>query len=163
MFGTLKYRFADTNDLDLLVQLRLDFIEADRENEQYDIIKENCYSYFQTSLQNGFCDVILAEAEEIIVGTGVVFYYNSVPSTFNITGKNAYVTSMYVKEEYRRKGIATTILRQLIDVANKKDYPIIMLNASEMGKALYRKLGFTEIRNGMILNTHDVAMRKINE
>lgn len=163
MFGTLKYRFADTNDLDLLVQLRLDFIEADRENEQYDIIKENCYSYFQTSLQNGFCDVILAEAEEIIVGTGIVFYYNSVPSTFNITGKNAYVTSMYVKEEYRRKGIATTMLKQLIDVSNKKGYPIIMLNASEMGKTLYKKLGFTEIRNGMILNTHDVAMRKINE
>lgn len=152
MFGTLKYRFADTNDLDLLVQLRLDFIEADRENEQYDIIKENCYSYFQTSLQNGFCDVILAEAEEIIVGTGIVFYYNSVPSTFNITGKNAYVTSMYVKEEYRRKGIATTILKQLIDVSNKKGYPIIMLNASEIGKALYKKFGFTEILNGMILN-----------
>lgn len=153
MFGTLKYRFADTNDLDLLVQLRLDFIEANRENEQYDIIKENCYSYFQTSLQNGFCDVILAEAEEIIVGTGIVFYYNSVPSTFNITGKNAYVTSMYVKEEYRRKGIATTMLKKLIDVSNKKGYPIIMLNASEMGKTLYKKLGFTEIRNGMILNT----------
>lgn len=152
MFGTLKYRFADTNDLDLLVQLRLDFIEADRENEQYDIIKENCYSYFQTSLQNGFCDVILAEAEEIIVGTGIVFYYNSVPSTFNITGKNAYVTSMYVKEEYRRKGIATTMLKKLIDVSNKKGYPIIMLNASEMGKALYKKFGFTEILNGMILN-----------
>lgn len=153
MFGTSKYRFADTNDLDLLVQLRLDFIEADRENEQYDIIKENCYSYFRDSLAKGTCDVILAEAEERIVGTGIVFYYNSVPSTFNITGKNAYVTSMYVKEEYRRKGIATTMLKKLIDVSNQKGYPIIMLNASEMGKTLYKKLGFTEIRNGMILNT----------
>ena len=153
MFGTLKYRFADTNDLDLLVQLRLDFIEADRENEQYDIIKENCYSYFHNALSEGLSDVILAEDEEMVVGTAIIFYYQSVPSAFNMTGRNAYVTSMYVNEEYRRKGIATTMLKKLIDVSNKKGYPIIMLNASEMGKTLYKKLGFTGIRNGMILNT----------
>lgn len=153
MFGTLKYRFADTNDLDLLVQLRLDFIEADRENEQYDIIKENCYSYFHNALSEGLSDVILAEDEEMVVGTAIIFYYQSVPSAFNMTGRNAYVTSMYVNEEYRRKGIATTMLNQLIDAANQKGYQIIMLNASEMGKHLYNKFGFKEIQNGMILKT----------
>lgn len=153
MFGTLKYRFADTNDLDLLVQLRLDFLEMDKENKQYEVIKENCYSYFHNALSEGLSDVILAEDEEMVVGTAIIFYYQSVPSAFNMTGRNAYVTSMYVNEEYRRKGIATTMLKKLIDVSNKKGYPIIMLNASEMGKALYKKFGFTEILNGMILNT----------
>ena len=152
MLEKLKYQFATINDLDLLVQLRLDFIEADRENEQYDVIKDNCYIYFRNALQNGFCDVILAETEDKIIGTGIIFYYNSVPSTFNINGKNAYVTSMFVKDEYRRKGIATTMLKQLIAVANQKGYQIIMLNASETGKTLYKKFGFTEIQNGMILN-----------
>jgi hypothetical protein len=28
----MKYRFADVNDIDLLVQLRLDFCEVDRKN-----------------------------------------------------------------------------------------------------------------------------------
>lgn len=153
MFGTLKYRFADSNDIDLLVQLRLDFLEMDKENKQYEVIKENCYSYFHNALSEGLSDVILAEDEEMVVGTAIIFYYQSVPSAFNMTGRNAYVTSMYVKEEYRRKGIATTMLKKLIDVSNQKGYPIIMLNASEMGKTLYNKLGFTEIRNGMILNT----------
>lgn len=153
MFGTLKYRFADSNDIDLLVQLRLDFLEMDKENKQYEVIKENCYSYFHNALSEGLSDVILAEDEEMVVGTAIIFYYQSVPSAFNMTGRNAYVTSMYVNEEYRRKGIATTMLKKLIDVSNKKGYPIIMLNASEMGKALYKKLGFTEILNGMILNT----------
>ena len=153
MFGTLKYRFADTNDLDLLVQLRLDFLEMDKENKQYEVIKENCYSYFHNALSEGLSDVILAEDEEMVVGTAIIFYYQSVPSAFNMTGRNAYVTSMYVNEEYRRKGIATTMLKKLIDVSNKKGYPIIMRNASEMGKALYKKFGFTEILNGMILNT----------
>lgn len=159
----MNYRFADCSDIDLLVQLRLDFLEVDKENEKYDMIKKNCQTYFHNAITEGLCDVILAADEEMVVGTAIIFYYQSVPSAFNMTGRNAYVTSMYVKEEYRRNGIATTMLNQLIDISNKKGYPIIMLNASEMGKTLYIKLGFTEIRNGMILNKHDVVMRKINE
>lgn len=149
----MVYRFASIKDLDLLVQLRLDFLEVDINYKDYDTIKDNCYSYFQNALSESLCDVILAEDNEKIVGTGIVFYYNSVPSTFNITGRNAYVTSMFVQEEYRRKGIGSTMLKQLIDASKQKGYQIILLNASEMGKALYRKFGFTDIQNGMILNT----------
>lgn len=149
----MVYRFADINDLDLLVLLRLEFLEVDINYVEYDAIKDNCYTYFQNALSEGLCDVILAEDNEKIVGTGIVFYYNSVPSTFNVTGRNAYFTSMFVQEEYRRKGIATTMLKQLIDASKQKGYQIIMLNASEIGKALYRKFGFTDIQNGMILNT----------
>lgn len=148
----MNYRFADCSDIDLLVQLRLDFLQVDKENEKYDVIKENCQTYFHNAITEGFCDVILAKDEGQIVGTAIVFYYQSVPSTFNITGKNAYVTSMYVKEDCRRKGIATAMLQQLIKITKQKGYPIIMLNASEMGKALYKKFGFSEIQNGMILN-----------
>ncbi len=148
----MKYRFADIRDIDLLVRLRLEFLEVNEDNEQYEVIKENCYTYFQDFLETGLCDVVLAEEDDRIVGTVIVFYYQSVPSVFNVLGKNAYITSMYVKEECRRKGIATIMLQQLIDNAKKKGYSIIMLNASEMGKELYKKLGFTEIQNGMILD-----------
>lgn len=148
----MKYRFADIRDIDLLVRLRLEFLEVNEDNEQYEVIKENCYTYFCDFLENGLCDVVLAEEDDRIVGTAIVFYYQSVPSVFNVSGKNAYITSMYVKEECRRKGIATIMLQQLIDNAKKKGYSIIMLNASEMGKGLYKKLGFTEIQNGMILD-----------
>ena len=148
----MEYRFADINDLDLLVQLRLDFIEVDINHNDYTVLKDNCYSYFRDALTKGLCDIILAYEENSVIGTAIIFYYNSVPSTFNITGKNAYITSMYVKEDCRRKGIATAMLQQLIKITKQKGYPIIMLNASEMGKALYKKFGFSEIQNGMILN-----------
>lgn len=151
----MKYRFADIRDIDLLVRLRLEFLDVNHEHRQYDVIKENCYIYFTDSLEAGLCDVVLAEEDEKIVGTAIAFYYQSVPSVFNITGQNAYITSMYVKEEYRRRGFATTMLQQLIDVCKQKNYSIIMLNASELGKGLYKKFGFTEIQNGMILKGTD--------
>lgn len=149
----MNYRFADISDLDILVQLRLDFIEVDINHNDYTTIKDNCYSYFQDALLKGLCDVVLAEEDNSVVGTAIIFYYNSVPSTFNVTGKNAYITSMYVKEEHRRKGIASAMLNKLIENAKQKDYTIIMLNASDMGMPLYKKFGFTEIQNGMLLKT----------
>ena len=148
----MKYRFADSKDIDLLVQLRLEFLEVNENNNQYEVIKENCYTYFRDSLETGLCVVVLAEEDDRIAGTAIVFSYQSVPSSFNVTGRNTYITSMYVKKEFRKKGIATTMLQQLIDNAKKKGYLIIMLNASEMGKGLYEKIGFTEIQNGMILD-----------
>ena len=112
----MNYRFADCSDIDLFVQLRLDFLEVVKENKKYDVIKENCQIYFHNAITEGLCDVILAEDEGQIVGTAIVFYYQS------------------------------------IKITKQKGYPIIMLNASEMGKALYKKFGFSEIQNGMILN-----------
>lgn len=149
----MQYRAATHDDIDLLVSQRMHFIDVDKSSKNYSQIKENCYSYFRQALVRETCDVILAENNGSCIGTGIVFYYDSVPSAFNITGKNAYITSMYVDPEYRRKGIGTEIVSRMIAKARERGYPIIMLNASDMGKPLYYKLGFSEINNGMILDT----------
>lgn len=46
--------------------------------------------------------------------------------------------------------VGTAILKRLIHHTQEKGYDIVMLNASEMGKGLYRKFGFEDIHNGMI-------------
>lgn len=58
---------------------------------------------------------------------------------------------MFVKEVYRRKGIASIILDELIKIAQVKDYHIFILQESDMGKALYEKFGFFEGKKGMLL------------
>lgn len=149
----MHYRTATYEDIDLLVLQRLNFIEVDENSENYDSIKDNCYLYFETAFNNNTCDVILAEDNGKCVGTGIVFYYKSVPSVLNITGKNAYITSMYVEPDYRCKGIGTDILTKIVEKAVSREYKIIMLNASDMGKPMYKKMGFVEIQNGMMLDT----------
>lgn len=147
----MNYRFAEIWDIDLLVSQRLRFIEVDESGEECDCIKENCYIYFETALKDESCDAIFAEEDGKIVGTGIIFYYASVPSCANPTGKNAYVTSLYVEPDFRGWGIARAIMERLIEKAESRGYKVIMLNASEMGKPLYEKMGFAEIHNGMIL------------
>ena len=148
----MQYRLASRDDIELLVFERLKFIEINEKDNDYLTVKENCYTYFESAFANGSCDVVLADDNGKCVGTGIIFYYNSVPSAFNVTGKNAYVTSMYVEPEYRRRGIGMTILNKLLETAERKGYAIIMLHASEMGMPMYRKAGFTESKSGMILD-----------
>lgn len=148
----MQYRLATSADIELLVSERLKFIEVDECNDNYSLIRDNCYTYFTDSFANNSCDVILAEDDGKCIGTGIIFYYNSVPSAFNITGKNAYVTSMFVEPNYRSRGVGTAILNKLIEMAESKKYEIIMLNASELGKPMYKKVGFVDSRNGMILD-----------
>jgi len=145
------YRTATQADIDLLVSQRLSFIEVSKNTDNYNLLKDNCYLYFEKALANNTCDVFLAEDNGKCIGTGIVFYYNSVPSVLNVTGKNAYITSMYVNPEYRNKGIGTAILTKILEKAEDKGYKIIMLNASDMGRPMYEKMGFTDIQNGMLL------------
>ena len=142
---------ANGADIELLVKMRLVFLEADESNAGYSRIKENCGGYFQKALREETCDVVLAEENGACVGTGIVFYYDSVPSVSNPTGKNAYITSIYVAKEYRRRGVGRTIVTMLQEKARERGYAILMLNASEMGRHMYEKMGFSEIHNGMIL------------
>jgi len=148
----MHLRMATCEDIGLLVSMRLSFVEADEKDTDYMLLKENCYSYFKRAFSDHACDVVLAEENGRCVGTGIVFYYDSVPSTFNVTGKNAYITSLYVEPEYRCNGIGTEIIAKIVEKVLERKYKIIMLNASEMGKPLYEKLGFIETKNSMILD-----------
>ena len=148
----MYYRIPTDKDIDFLVSKRLQFLEVDETMVTYNQLKHSCYLYFQKALADDTCDVILAEDNGKCIGTGIIFFYDSVPSIFNIAGKNAYITSLYVEPDYRHKGIGRTIVEKLIEAAATRGYQIIMLNASDMGKPMYQKLGFVEISNGMILN-----------
>jgi GNAT superfamily N-acetyltransferase len=145
------YRNAIIDDIDFLVESRLDFIHVFKKDAEYQLLKNNIQNYFETGFKEGQFNIILAEHENLIIGTGIVFYYDAVPSSFNPWGKNAYITSMFVNENYRRRGIATNILDKLIQISKPKGYHVFILQESEMGRGLYEKYGFHEGRKGMIL------------
>lgn len=145
------YRNATIDDIDFLVESRLDFIDITNTDENYELLKNNLYIYFEKGLLEKQCDIVLAEVDSSVIATGIIFYYSSVPSQFNPWGRNAYITSIFVNEKYRRQGIASNILDKLIKEALRKDYHIFYLYESEMGKPLYEKYGFGEGKKGMFL------------
>ena len=147
--GMIK-RLADINDVSALVELRKKQL-TDEGLSPISNIDEQLVEYFTTSInEESFISWVMEGEGEIIATSGLCFY-SLPPSYSNPTGKVAYITNMYTKDEYRKRGIATALLSMLIDEARKREYKIIRLHTSEYGKSIYRKAGFSDSDGYMAL------------
>ena len=60
--------------------------------------------------------------------------------------------NVYTMEEWQRRGIARKMVTMLIEDAWSRGVTEITLDATEEGRPLYNKLGFTDSRECMVLN-----------
>ena len=74
------------------------------------------------------------------------------PTFSHPTGKRAHLMNVYVKKEFRRKGIAKKMLVLLIEEAKSLGVTEISLDATEVGKPLYESMGFMISSSSMTLN-----------
>lgn len=58
---------------------------------------------------------------------------------------------MYTHPDYRRRGIAYKMLDILVNEAKSKGINAISLEATEMGRPVYEKYGFVQMKNEMEL------------
>ena len=58
---------------------------------------------------------------------------------------------MYTKLEYRKRGIANTLFSKMIDEAKCRGCTQILLNATDAGRPIYEKFGFTDTKGDMKL------------
>jgi GNAT superfamily N-acetyltransferase len=57
-------------------------------------------------------------------------------------GRHAIIINVFTEPEWRRRGIATVLMQQVIDWSRKEQLDRLILHASDDGRALYEKLGF---------------------
>lgn len=68
---------------------------------------------------------------------------------------------LYVKPEYRRRGVARSLVNEAVEAARMAGAGAVQLHASDAGRPLYESIGFartSEMR--LILETGDPASRK---
>ena len=73
------------------------------------------------------------------------------PTFSHPTGKRAHLMNVYTAKDYRRQGIGMKMVSMLIDEAWNKGVTEISLDATEDGRALYAKCGFTYSNECMVL------------
>lgn len=127
----LKYKKATIEDLDILTKTRIEVLRAANKlsnDINMDEVKMMTYKYYKKAL----CD-----------GTHIAYH--------NPNGYKAYIMNMYTNINYRRKGIAYKTLDMLIKDIKNKGITSISLEATEMGRPLYKKYGFISMNNEMEL------------
>ena len=70
----------------------------------------------------------------------------------NARQKTAHLMNVYTNPRYRGQGIASEMLDILLDEAKKKGVTEISLDATEAGRLLYKKFGFRDSEEYMVLN-----------
>ncbi|MGL4605840.1 MAG: GNAT family N-acetyltransferase [Eubacteriaceae bacterium] len=81
------------------------------------------------------------ENNTIVASSGLCFY--QLPPNFsNPSGRNAYVTNMFTLKEYRKRGLASTLLEKILSEARSFGYSVVRLHASSDGEGIYLRFGF---------------------
>ena len=80
------------------------------------------------------------------------------PTFDHPTGKRAHLMNVYTMKEWQRQGIARRMVSMLIDEARKRGVTEISLDATEEGRPLYERLGFTPSTEGMVLTRKENQM-----
>ena len=84
------------------------------------------------------------------VAIGYIFAYLKTPYNNVIKTNVVMLESLYVKDEYRKKGIGKTLIRMLEDWAKEtlKDYviEIVCLEKNKIALDFYNRLGYSEVK-----------------
>lgn len=147
----LKYRKANLDDLYKLIDLRKKQLVDEGIEPNIDIDTE-LNDFFINKLSDGSLIQWLVEDNEEIIACGAVIFYEFPPTYTNKSGKKAYITNMYTKENYRGQGIATNLLTKLVDETKNAGITKIWLGASKLGRPVYKKFGFKETDEWLDLN-----------
>jgi GNAT superfamily N-acetyltransferase len=146
----LEFRKANINDINELINFRKKLLLDAGGNGEPNIDIELKEYFSKKIINDSYISWIAIENNEVIVTSGLCFYQLP-PSFLNPSGKVAYITNIYTERKFRRKGIASKLLKKTINEARLLNYKIIRLHTSLDGKNMYLKYGFNDSEGYMHL------------
>lgn len=150
----LIYKRATLEDINTLVETRIEVLRAANKlcaDTDMGEVERQSYLYYQKALSDGSHIAYLVFDESGCIGTGGVSFFQVMPTYHNPSGKKAYIMNMYTNPKYRRKGIAYKTLDMLIKEIKSKGISSVSLEATDMGRPLYKKYGFVKMNSEMEL------------
>lgn len=136
---------ATKNDIETLMKIRMEMLkEVNNLSDDYVFDKsfiENCRKNFECTGETQ-TDILCIENGEPVACANL-WYLSMMPTFSHPTGKRAHLMNVYVKKDFRRKGLAKKMLELLIEEAKSRKVTEISLDATEKGRSLYESMGFS--------------------
>ena len=140
----VTYRKAAISDIDILIKIRLDYFNEDRDSlseaEKFAVATQ-LKEYFPKHIGTDFIAHI-AETDNRLVASAFLVIAEIPANPAFITGKTGTILNVFTYPEYRKKGVATQLLKCIIEESKTLNLSYLELSATESGKPLYEKLGF---------------------
>ncbi len=142
----MKLRAAVASDIPQLVQMRLAYLIEDQGEilqEHRKRLEQDLPVYFSKNLNHSLLAYV-AEDKEEVVSTVLMVITEKPGNPHFLSGKTGLLLNVYTKPNYRRQGLAGTLINMAIEDAKKLDLAHIELSATPSGHPLYKKIGFVE-------------------
>jgi ribosomal protein S18 acetylase RimI-like enzyme len=139
-------RKANSNDINSLIKLRLDYLIADRGSltmEEESAVRAQLAKFFPEHINRDFI-AMMAEIDHLVVSVAFLVIAEKPANPAFITGKTGTLLNVLTYPEFRQRGIATRVISEIIEEAKKLEVSSIDLSSTPDGKPLYEKLGFIE-------------------
>ena len=147
----MEIRFADKKDIDLMMSIRLEMLKEVNSLEADYQYSESFVEESRRYFLDGDQTTVLALDGERVIGCATICYITIMPTFSHPTGKRAHLMNVYTAKEYRKQGVGMKMVNMLIDDAWSKGATEISLDATESGRPLYKKCGFEDSGECMVL------------
>lgn len=144
----MEFKRLTIDYIDIIVELRIKQLKDEGAVELFDI-KPNLYTFYNEQLKSNSFIIFGCFMDNKIIATGSLSTVYKPPYYNCPNGKIGLLSSMYVDPSYRRCGIATKILDEIMKYARDNEFSLIHITASKMGELLYAKYGFIKKDNFM--------------
>lgn len=135
---------AGKNDIVDVMKIRLEMLrEVNGLSQEHDFGEEfdkACKAYFEDGDQT---TVLAKTVDGEVIGCASICYIDVMPTFSHPSGRRAHLMNVYTSAGYRRRGIAEKMVDMLISEAKGRGVSEVSLDATESGRPLYEKLGFS--------------------
>lgn len=140
-----RVRVATAKDISTLVRQRHMMFEdmRPRTAEEHEIGDRSYRKWALRKMKEGLLSCfIVTDSKGKVAGGGAVWLREVQPSPGRDARLTPYLLSVFTEPEFRRKGVATLLVREAEKWAGARGYSEINLHASEQGRKVYAKLGW---------------------
>ena len=147
----MEIRIAGKNDIGLMMSSRLEMLKEVNSLDADYLYSESFVEESRRYFLEGDQTTVLALDGEIVIGCATICYITIMPTFSHQAGKRAHLMNVYTAKEYRKQGIGMKMVNILIEDAWNKGATETSLDATQIGRPLYRNCGFEDSEECMVL------------
>lgn len=153
----IVYKKLTEEELDTIIKMRINQLTEEYTSEGRTVpedvdLEAALLDFYKRNMAEGKYVSWLAFDGDKIVGTSGMSFAEKPPYFTCPTGRIGILSSMYTDPDYRRRGIARTLLDKVVNEAKEYGCGTIYITASDMGVKLYTAYGFKHNGNFMQYN-----------
>lgn len=153
MPGNITIREATASDIPEILRQRRRMYEDIHHTDSVtlDTVVSLSSDYLKTAIADGSFRAWLAADDDHIVAGGAVIVSPWPAHPYDLECRRPTILNVYTDPDYRRRGIARTLMQTIIAWCRREGFARVTLHSSDDGRHLYEALGF-EPSNEMRLN-----------